>query len=328
MLANEPLPPVGAAGGPSELTHQVSAWLRELGQFGLDASAAEADGWDLSPSVVARWCVGDTSDDGALPPLAVAASAAAAAAALSLTAAPEVDPVTPESPALLLWAPPALPPRGGDSDSGQDAPQAQLPPLEWPGASDPASWLPLMQRWQQQQHEQQLEMQEIQQRQAALERSDSAARLPPADGESRRASKRPRHAAAAAPSTTPDIPDRLPTPREASAAAGSRQQRLTPKKYKCPLAGCGRCFSTNTGLHTHTGWHRRKQLIDSGEYDERAHPSKKNVSVTDSDGTVTTQPVFCCVLDGCTREFPSRAALATHAGWHRRQRNRTSHAEV
>jgi hypothetical protein len=63
MLANEPLPPVGAAGGPSELTHQVSAWLRELGQFGLDASAAEADGWDLSPSVVARWCVGDASDE-------------------------------------------------------------------------------------------------------------------------------------------------------------------------------------------------------------------------------------------------------------------------
>ena len=332
MLAN------AAAGAhrSRELTSQVSTWLRELGDLSPPSSnptdapqlPGEADGWNLSPSVVERWCVGDGALPGATAATQPSGRSSTPGRLTSSLDAAGIDPVTPESPALLLWQPPELPPRGGDSE-GPD-----LPTLAWAGASDPASWLPIMQRWQHQQHVQQLEIQEIQRREAAL-----TAQRDESDGltvlrNDPRASKRPKHAAAPSTtiesgSTTPDIVDGPPTPRAAKAAE-PLQQQTTPKRYRCPLDGCGRCFSTSTGLHTHTGWHRRKTLTDSGAYEERAHPCKKTVNVMGSDGTITAKPIFCCAQDGCAREFPSRAALATHAGWHRRQRSASAspHAEV
>ena len=42
----------------------------------------------------------------------------------------------------------------------------------------------------------------------------------------------------------------------------------------CRHAGCSRIFKVPGALHTHTGWHRRKERIDAGEYDLQDHHLK------------------------------------------------------
>ena len=100
-----------------------------------------------------------------------------------------------------------------------------------------------------------------------------------------------------------------------------RQKARKPKqrsRFRCCEPGCGKSFSSNTALHTHIGWHRRKSNVESGEYDSRDHPSKRTFRSTDSSGNTVVVQEFCCPLAGCNKKFSRRGALATHLGWHRR----------
>eukprot|EP01045_Picozoa_sp_COSAG04_P024136 COSAG04_NODE_2972_length_3328_cov_3.067203_2_plen_288_part_00 len=100
-----------------------------------------------------------------------------------------------------------------------------------------------------------------------------------------------------------------------------RQKARKPKqrsRFRCCEPGCGKSFSSQTALHTHIGWHRRKSNVESGEYDSRDHPSKRTFRSTDSSGNTVVVQEFCCPLAGCNKKFSRRGALATHLGWHRR----------
>ena len=44
--------------------------------------------------------------------------------------------------------------------------------------------------------------------------------------------------------------------------------------YRCRYPGCNRVFKLPAALHTHTGWHKRKENISDGVYDRVAHHTK------------------------------------------------------
>ena len=41
--------------------------------------------------------------------------------------------------------------------------------------------------------------------------------------------------------------------------------------YACSYEGCGRKFKTPGALHTHTGWHKRRDNMDNGIYERQCH---------------------------------------------------------
>ena len=63
------------------------------------------------------------------------------------------------------------------------------------------------------------------------------------------------------------------------ACAGSRSLDC-PLSYVPPFRrypGCVRVFTLPGALHTHTGWHKRKENIQAGVYDRLGHHLKVNL---------------------------------------------------
>ena len=47
-----------------------------------------------------------------------------------------------------------------------------------------------------------------------------------------------------------------------------------PITYACRYYGCGRKFKTPGALHTHSGWHKRRDNMDNGIYERQCHTQK------------------------------------------------------
>ena len=83
--------------------------------------------------------------------------------------------------------------------------------------------------------------------------------------------------------------------------------------------GCERQFANAGALHTHQGWHRRKQRMKDGVYDKLGHRSKELHSIVDAEGRQKMVEVYRCDFPGCGKLFQQRGALHTHQGWHKRR---------
>ena len=75
--------------------------------------------------------------------------------------------------------------------------------------------------------------------------------------------------------------------------------------------GCERQFANASALHTHQGWHRRKQRMKDGVYDKLGHRSKELHSVVDAEGREKMVEVYRCDFPGCGKMFQQRGALHT-----------------
>ena len=115
MMPHAPQPGPGAA-APTAVLRDLRTMIEQIGpptdsdSSGLPPCVGGEDPrWELTPGVVARWCLGPETEDGLLPPWPPAGAAAPAAVSPVMpVAAQQPEPFTPDSPALLLWAPPAL----------------------------------------------------------------------------------------------------------------------------------------------------------------------------------------------------------------------------
>eukprot|EP01045_Picozoa_sp_COSAG04_P024403 COSAG04_NODE_3040_length_3246_cov_2.669844_3_plen_188_part_00 len=87
---------------------------------------------------------------------------------------------------------------------------------------------------------------------------------------------------------------------------------------------CGKTFALPGALHTHVGWHKRKQKQAAGVYDRKSSHLKEVHSVTDTQDKPAKIEVFRCDAPGCGRLFQTRDALQTHLGWHRRGGKRSA----
>ena len=50
--------------------------------------------------------------------------------------------------------------------------------------------------------------------------------------------------------------------------------KLTVPVHACREPGCNKVFEVHSALHTHNGWHRRKEKQTDGTYDSQPHPNK------------------------------------------------------
>ena len=91
---------------------------------------------------------------------------------------------------------------------------------------------------------------------------------------------------------------RLRKPRRAPKGPAACTSALTPPCRACArYPGCSRMFKLPGALHTHTGWHKRKENIDAGLYDGLGH----HLKVRRQSSSPPPSPLPADHITGCPR---------------------------
>lgn len=104
------------------------------------------------------------------------------------------------------------------------------------------------------------------------------------------------------------------------------------KPYRCTYPGCVKTFKLPGALHTHNGWHKRRENIDNGvckrrtglppphilftgifservrvfSDDKLGHRNKETHHVSDAQGNLTVLDVYRCDVVNCGKIFQTR----------------------